>query len=70
MRSQTFAVDLLSHIRTTHELEVMLNYDPYMMRDEEDKDMELPDEKGERYEDGLARLRLAINYKQKKVGKN
>lgn len=66
MKSQEFAVDLLSHIRTTHELEVMLNYDPYIVKDDEDSNSDELDP-GDRSEDGLARLRLAITYKQKKV---
>ena len=52
---QRFAVDLLDQSRSSQELAIILNYDP-----------EAPP-----YEDGdhmkLARLELAINYKQKKV---
>ncbi|XP_046748257.1 transient receptor potential protein [Diprion similis] len=50
---QTFATSLLDHARTSHELEVMLNYNPT----------------GENWEPGerqtLDRLKLAIKYKQK-----
>jgi hypothetical protein len=53
---QQFAVDLLHQSRSSQELAIILNHDP-----------ENPP-----YEDGdhmnLARLELAINYKQKKVG--
>lgn len=52
---QQFAVDLLDQSRSSQELAIILNYDP-----------EAPS-----YNDGdhmqLARLELAINYKQKKV---
>lgn len=52
---QLFAVDLLDQSRSSQELAIILNYDP-----------ESPP-----YNDGdhmqLARLELAINYKQKKV---
>lgn len=52
---QKFAVDLLDQSRSSQELAIILNYDPDAMP----------------YEDGdhmkLARLELAINYKQKKV---
>lgn len=52
---QQFAVDLLHQSRSSQELAIILNHDP-----------ESPP-----YEDGehmkLARLELAINYKQKKV---
>ncbi|CAG7823672.1 unnamed protein product [Allacma fusca] len=59
--SQDFAVSLLSQTRTSHELNVMLNYDPHNVQDDEgimsfDTSAEC----------GLARLRLAIKYKQKK----
>ncbi|RWS29121.1 transient receptor potential-gamma protein-like protein [Leptotrombidium deliense] len=51
---QTFATALLDHTRTTHELEILLNYDP----------------RGDALEThgkmNLARLKLAIRYKQKK----
>jgi len=67
MKSQSFAVDLLSHTRTTHELEVMLNYDPQIMKDDDDFVSLDELEPGESSEGGLARLRLAITYKQKKV---
>lgn len=54
---QLFATSLLDHSRTSHELEVMLNYNP------------LPGtetwEPGDRQT--LERLKLAINYKQKQV---
>ena len=50
---QVFATSLLDHARTSHELEVMLNYNPT----------------GENWEPGerqtLERLKLAIKYKQK-----
>ncbi|XP_031783757.1 transient receptor potential protein isoform X2 [Nasonia vitripennis] len=50
---QVFATSLLDHARTSHELEVMLNYNP----------------SGENWEPGerqtLERLKLAIKYKQK-----
>ncbi|KAK0091387.1 hypothetical protein PV326_003301 [Microctonus aethiopoides] len=50
---QTFATSVLDHVRTSHELEVMLNYNPT----------------GENWEPGerqtLDRLKLAIKYKQK-----
>lgn len=52
---QNFATSLLDHARTSHELEIMLNYDP----------------KGAVWITGerqtLERLKLAIKYKQKKV---
>lgn len=52
---QKFAVDLLDQSRSSQELAIILNYDP-----------DAPP-----YEDGdhmkLARLELAINFKQKKV---
>lgn len=52
---QKFAVDLLHQSRSSQELAVILNHDP----------------DNPPYEDGehmkLARLELAINYKQKKV---
>jgi transient receptor potential cation channel subfamily C len=60
MRSQCqeFATSLLDHVRTSLELEVMLNHDP----------------QGEYWEPGerqtLERLKLAINYKQKQVSHN
>lgn len=54
---QEFATSLLDHTRTSHELEVMLNYNP------------LPGfdvwEPGDRQ--SLERLKLAISYKQKQV---
>lgn len=53
---QRFAVDLLDQSRNSQELAIILNHDP----------------NGPPYADGdhmsLARLELAINYKQKKVG--
>lgn len=52
---QGFATSLLDHARTSHELEVMLNYNPT----------------GDNWEPGerqsLDRLKLAIKYKQKQV---
>jgi transient receptor potential cation channel subfamily C len=55
LQCQKFATALLDHIRTSHELEVMLNYNP----------------NGEDWEPGerqtLERLKLAIKYKQKQV---
>lgn len=54
---QEFATSLLDHTRTSHELEVMLNYDP--------------SPGSEIWEPGdhqsLERLKLAINFKQKQV---
>lgn len=55
MQVQTFATTLLDHVRTSHELEVILNYNP----GEEDWDP------GEKH--ALERLKLAIKYKQKMV---
>lgn len=55
MAVQTFATSLVDHVRTSHELEIMLNYEP-------DGD---PWEPGERQT--LERLKLAIKYKQKMV---
>lgn len=52
---QTFATALLDHVRTSSELEIMLNYDP---------DGE-PWEPNDRQ--SLARLKLAIKYKLKMV---
>lgn len=52
---QDFAVDLLDQVRGSKELEILLNYDRYSpVRD-----------RGDRMD--LARLKLAIKYKQKKV---
>lgn len=52
---QTFATSLLDHVRTSYELEIMLNHNP----------------KGDPWEPGerltLERLKLAIKYKQKAV---
>lgn len=52
---QEFATALLSHVRTSNELEIMLNFNP----------------NGENWEPGerqtLDRLKLAIKYKQKQV---
>lgn len=52
---QVFATSLLDHARTSHELEVLLNFNP----------------SGENWEPGerqtLDRLKLAIKYKQKQV---
>lgn len=52
---QKFAVDLLDQSRSSQELAIILNHDP----------------NGQPYEDGdhmkLARLELAINFKQKTV---
>lgn len=55
---QTFATSLLDHSRTSHELEVMLNYNPLPGSDTW--------EPGDRQ--SLDRLKLAIKYKQKAVG--
>lgn len=52
---QTFATTLLDHVRTSNELEVILNYNP----NEEGWDP------GEKYT--LERLKLALKYKQKMV---
>lgn len=52
---QQFAVDLLHQSRSSQELAIILNHDPESP----------PYEDGERMK--LARLELAINYKQKKV---
>lgn len=52
---QQFAVDLLDQSRSSHELAIILNHDPDS----------LPYVEGEHMK--LARLELAINYKQKKV---
>lgn len=53
--TQNFSTSLLDHVRTSLELEIMLNYNPY----------------GENWEPGerqtLDRLKLAIKYKQKQV---
>lgn len=53
--TQEFATALLSHVRTSNELEIMLNFNP----------------NGENWEPGerqtLERLKLAIKYKQKQV---
>ncbi|XP_014469210.1 PREDICTED: transient-receptor-potential-like protein [Dinoponera quadriceps] len=49
---EKFAVDLLQHVRTTTELDTILNYDP------EEKNAELSKQ--------LARLEQAIEYKQKR----
>lgn len=54
---QVFVGALLDHSRTSHELEVMLNYNPLPGSDVW--------EPGERQT--LERLKLAINYKQKQV---
>lgn len=58
---QTFATSLLDHVRTSFELETMLNYDPLASPFE-------TWQPGERQT--LERLKLAIKYKQKKVSKN
>jgi transient receptor potential cation channel subfamily C len=50
---QTFATALLDHARTSAELDTILNYDP------------TGEATGDRT---LERLKLAIKYKQKKVG--
>lgn len=52
---QLFATSLLDHVRTSKELEIMLNYDP----------QECPWQPGERQT--LSRLRLAIKSKLKMV---
>lgn len=52
---QEFATTLLDHVRTSYELEVMLNYNP-------NDDSWDPGDKH-----SLERLKLAIKYKQKKV---
>jgi len=64
-KSQDFAVSLLNHTRTSHELEVMLNFDPNIMREDDESVMDAV-EPTDIHEGGLTRLRLAINYKQKK----
>lgn len=56
LQCQTFATTLLDHVRTSHELKVMLNYNPASLEWME----------GEK--DTLERLKLAIKYKQKMVG--
>ena len=53
---QTFATSLLDHVRTSQELDVMLNYNHEGMQNWEP---------GERQ--SLDRLKLAIKYKQKQV---
>lgn len=53
---QTFATSLLDHVRTSNELEIMLNYDA------DDVDPWKPEER-----QTLARLKLAIKYKLKMV---
>lgn len=55
-QSQNFAVDLLDQSRNSQELAIILNHDPD----------EPPFSVGEHMK--LARLELAINFKQKKVG--
>lgn len=54
---QEFATSLLDHARTSHELEIMLNFNG--------SETEAYWEPGERQT--LERLKLAIRYKQKKV---
>lgn len=54
---QEFATSLLDHARTSHELEIMLNFNG--------SETETYWEPGERQT--LERLKLAIRYKQKKV---
>lgn len=54
---QEFATSLLDHSRTSHELEVMLNFNPEISADIW--------EPGDRQT--LDRLKLAIKYKQKMV---
>lgn len=54
---QTFSTSLLDHVRTSNELEIVLNYDP--------NPYEEPWEPGERQT--LDRLKLAIKYKLKSV---
>lgn len=54
---QEFATSLLDHSRTSHELEVMLNFNPEIGADTW--------EPGDRQT--LDRLKLAIKYKQKMV---
>ncbi len=56
---QEFATSLLDHSRTSHELEVMLNFNPIPGSDIW--------EPGDRQT--LERLKLAIKYKQKMVPK-
>ena len=54
---QTFVTSLMDQARTSNELEIMLNYNPT----------------GDQWEPGerqtLERLKLAIKYKQKQVGR-
>jgi len=54
---QTFSTSLLDHVRTSNELDIILNYDP--------DPSEEPWEPGER--PALNRLKLAIKYKLKSV---
>lgn len=66
-RTQEFAVSLLSHTRTSHELQVMLNFDPNIMKEDDDESVdEVKKEPNDIHEGGLSRLRLAMSYKQKK----
>lgn len=55
MQCQQFAVDLLHQSRSSQELGVILNHDTKNLDDESEEPMK------------LARLELAIKYKQKKV---
>lgn len=57
LNCQEFGTALLDHARTSHELEIMLNYNG--------RDVLEYWEPGERQT--LERLKLAIKYKQKKV---
>lgn len=50
---QTFAVNLLDHVRTNQELKIILNYDPKTACAEE-------------YHEKLERVKLAIEFKQKR----
>lgn len=50
---QTFAVNLLDHVRTNQELKIILNYDPKTASHEE-------------YHEKLERIKLAIEFKQKR----
>ncbi|RWS15299.1 transient receptor potential ion channel subfamily C trp-like protein, partial [Dinothrombium tinctorium] len=58
LKVQNFAVALLDHIRSTYELQVCLNYNP-------SKQIEPIEEEDEEEGWKLARLKLAIDYKQK-----
>ena len=58
---QTFAVSLLDHVRTNQELKIILNYNPNVNQEAED------DEEEEEFDSKrLDRVKLAIEYKQKR----